>query len=354
MKSFAAILFLSLATASFGQTIPNIAGSWTISATSQQSGVTTLVGNFVQNGGSISGTVNVTSQCIQSGQFSGTVNANGFMSITISAITFTGTFTLSGNSASGTWTTPVSSCARGDNGTWVATRLAPVLNIAQIADGSSWQTSFQVVNLDVMPVNYAFTFTGDNGSPMPLPLVNGTAGSFSGTLPVGGTAFAQTPGTAASLMEGWASVTSSGQIGILTIFNQTITNRPVSEGTVLGVQSGADVFMPFDNTNGYSTGFAISNSNTTQTLNVSLLFTADNGTQTSGMLILGPLTHTAASITAANMFPALAGVRGSMKLTAATPDITVVGLRFAPGGLSFTSLGEFLYTPVSTTANAGL
>ena len=325
MKFIATLLLLG--SAAFGQSIPNIAGSWSISATSQQSGTTTLTGNFVQNGGSVSGTINVTSQCIQSGQFSGT-------------------FTLNGNSASGTWTTPVSSCARGDGGTWTATRLAPVLTVAQIVDGSSWETSFQVVNLDSTTVTYAFHFFDDNGNPMALPIANGTAGTFAGSLPVGGTAFAATPGTAASIMQGWASVTSSGQIGVLAVFRQRIANRPDSEGTVTGVAANSAVFLPFDNTNGYNTGVAIANANPTQTLLVTLLFTADNGAQTTGSLSLGPSAHTAFQITDPTKFPALAGVRGSVKFTAQTPDITVVGLRFSPTN-SFTSLGDFEYEPLT-------
>ena len=212
------------------------------------------------------------------------------------------------------------------------------LSIAQIADGSSWTTQIQVVNLDSVPINYSFQFWDDNGNPLQLPFVNGTAGTFSGTLAVGGTAFAKTPGTSPALAEGWAQAISNGRIGVLTIFKQSVSGRPDSEGTVTGVQSGSRVLLPFDDTNGYATGVAVANTNATQTLFISLQFKTDSGATSTGSLSLPPHAHTAFVLT--SMYPALAGVRGSIAFTASTPDIAVVGLRFSPTN-SFTSLGAF-------------
>jgi hypothetical protein len=212
---------------------------------------------------------------------------------------------------------------------------ASALRIAQIADGSNWKTLFQVVNLDQVPVNYSLRFWDDNGNSLQLPLANGAT---AGTLAVGATAFAETTGAAAALTQGWAEAASSGRIGLLTIFRQIVPGRPDAEGTVSGVQSGSRVFLPFDDTNGYVTGVAVANTNPTQGLFISLMFQLENGTQATGSLSLPAHAHTAFQLT--SMFPALAGVRGSMELTASTPDIAVVGLRFSPTN-SFTSLGEF-------------
>ena len=96
------------------------------------------------------------------------------------------------------------------------------LTIAQVADGGSWKTLFQVINLDSTPVNFAFQFWDNNGNPLALPFLNGTAGVFSGSLSVGATAFAETPGTAFTLAEGWAKVSASGKIGVIAIFRQII------------------------------------------------------------------------------------------------------------------------------------
>jgi hypothetical protein len=214
---------------------------------------------------------------------------------------------------------------------------ANALRVAQIADGGSWKTSFQIVNSHTSPVSYSIRFWDDAGNPLTLPLVNGLAGT-NGTLSVGGTAFAESPGAAAALIQGWAEVASSGPIGVLAVFRQQVPGRPDSEGTVTAVRSGDRVFLPFDNTNGYVTGVAVANTNSTQPLLISLLFQMDNGNQATGTLALPAHAHTAFVLSA--KFPVLLGMRGSVRFTAPTADIALVGLRFSPTG-SFTSLGQF-------------
>jgi hypothetical protein len=211
------------------------------------------------------------------------------------------------------------------------------LHVAQIADGLNWKTLFQVVNLDQQPVNFSMRFWDDNGNAVQLPFTSGLSG-FSGTLAVGGTAFAETTGVATTLTEGWADASGNGRIGVLTIFRQIVPGRPDSEGTVAAGPSSDRLSIPFDNTNGYVTGLAVANTNLTRPLSISLSFTAENGSQTTGLLSLPPRGHTAFPLP--TMFPWLLGVRGSIQFTASTPDISVVGLRFSPT-LSFTSLAEF-------------
>ncbi len=339
MKFIAALLLVS--SGAFAQ-LPNISGSWTILANSQ-GGAVQATAEFNQAGGSLSGQVSFTGNaCLGSGNFTGSLSGNGGLSISFNSssgpVTFSGTINVNGNSASGSYSTPSNGCTQGASGTWTATRVAPLLTIAQVVDGASWETEFQIVSLATTSVTYSFQFWGDNGSPMALPIVNGTAGVVSGSLSVGRSAFVQTPGTAASLLEGWASVTSNGPIGVVAIFRQRVTGRPDSEGTVVGAQSGSSVFMPFDNTNSYLTGVAIGNTNTLQTLAVTMQFTAADGTVTMGSLSLPPSSHTAFQIS--TMFPQLGGVEGTVKFSAPTSDITVVGLRFSPTN-SFTSVGVF-------------
>jgi hypothetical protein len=212
------------------------------------------------------------------------------------------------------------------------------LRIAQVAEGMNWKTLFIITNLDQVPVSYTFRFWDDNGNTLPLPIINSSPGSLTGTLAVGGTTFAETPGTSPSLLQGWAEVASTGRLGVTTIFRSIIPGRPDSEGTVTGVSSGSRVILPFDNTQGLGTSIAVANTNPTQSLSISLVFQLDTGAQISGSLFLTAHAHTAFSL--ATMFPAVAGARGSILFSASSPDITVVGLRFNPAG-SFTSLSSF-------------
>jgi hypothetical protein len=96
--------------------------------------------------------------------------------------------------------------------------------------------------------------------------------------------------------------------------------------------------LPFDNSQGQVTGVAVANTNPNQALTISLLFQFDNGAQTSGSLVLAAHAHTAFPLP--TMFPAVTGARGSVQFISASPDITVLGLRFSPTD-SFTSVGVF-------------
>jgi hypothetical protein len=211
------------------------------------------------------------------------------------------------------------------------------LRIPQLVDGAGWKMVFAIVNIDQQPVNYNFRFWDDNGSPLALPILNGTTGTLSGTLAPGATAFAETPGTSPQQLQGWAEVASGGRIGVTAIFRYTAGGVD-SQGTANGILSGSSVFMSFDNTQGYTTGLALANTNPTQSLSVSMTFQADTGAQTTGLVLLPPHGH--ATFVVPTAFPASAGTRGSVNVTASSPDIAVLGLRFTPS-LSFTSLGTF-------------
>ena len=212
------------------------------------------------------------------------------------------------------------------------------LRIAQVADGASWKTLFAITNLDSSPVTYVSRFWDDNGNPLQLPILNGNAGTLSGSLAPGATVFAETPGTSPTLFQGWAEVASSGRIGVLTIFRLSVPGRPDSEGSVTGTLSGNRILLPFDNTQGYVTSVGVANTNPTQGITVSLLFQLEDGTQVPGSLSLPAHTHQAFVLP--TMFPALKDARGSIQFSAPSADITVLGLRTNPTN-SFTSIGTF-------------
>jgi hypothetical protein len=139
------------------------------------------------------------------------------------------------------------------------------------------------------------------------------------------------------LLQGWAEVAGTGRIGVLAIFRLATPGKPDSEATVIGAQSGGNIFLPFDNTQGFVTGVAVSNANPTQSVSITMIFTSDTGAQTNAVITLPAHGHTAFVMPAA--YPATAGARGSIRFLS-SPDIAVVGLRFSPNN-SFTSLGSF-------------
>ena len=133
-------------------------------------------------------------------------------------------------------------------------------------------------------------------------------------------------------------MTSSGQLGVMALFNYTAPGIPASQGTVIGSTSASTKSMPYDNTSGYIMGIALANSNPTQALTVLLTFVTDQGAQISGQVAVPAHGHTAFVL--ATQYPATANTRGTIQFTTTTPDVSVLGERFTPS-LSFTTMGTF-------------
>ncbi len=243
------------------------------------------------------------------------------------------TFTVQATDAASTSVTQVFSLTIGASQTFNS-----ALRIPQIVDGGGWTTHISIINTDQVPVTYTFRFWADNGTAMPFPIVNQAPGVLSGTLAPGASFFAQSAGTSPNLLQGWAEIATSGQIGVTSIFQFSIGSPRDSEGSSIASLSGSSFLMPFDNTQGNVTSFAIANTNATQPLTVTLNYVTDGGAQSSSSLVLQPHTHQALVVPTAN--PAVVGLRGSIQFSAPTPDIAVMGLEFTPAG-AFTSLGAF-------------
>ena len=217
-------------------------------------------------------------------------------------------------------------------------------SLAHLTSGGGWETSFAVVNLGPASTSMSLNFFGDSGSPLNLPL----------TFPQGALAPANVPSvnqTLASnamllldtnppatvpLSEGWANLSSSGDVNAYEIFHY----GPSGQEAVVPLQAAASPSyqMIYDNTslvNTLGTGVAIANG-VNQTASVPFVVTNDSGTQiASGSISVPPLGHTA--FTLANQYPATAGKRGTLQFT--TPpqgQISVLGIR--SNGDSFTTI----------------
>ncbi len=214
------------------------------------------------------------------------------------------------------------------------------LRVAHVVDAAGFVTQFAIANLETTAVNFQFKFWGDSGNVMNFPILNGTPGSLAGTLAPGATVFAQTAGTSSPLAQGWAEVASSGRVSVLANYFRTgVPSNADSEASVLGTRSGNSIQLPFDNTQGFITGVALSNTNAFQTLVITVTASAEAGApSTSTTISLPPHGHTSFLLT--SQLAATAGQRGSLRFTANSPDIAAVGLRFGPRN-SFTSLGSF-------------
>ena len=258
----------------------------------------------------------------KSGQISGNPTAVGTLSFTMKVVD------AASSSATQTFSLTIGS----------AQSFTSALRVPQIVDGAGWNTRFAIINTDQVPVTFTFQFWGQDGSLLPFPILNGTPGVLTGTLSPGASFFAQSPGTSTTLQQGWAEIASSGQIGVTAIYQFNDGSPRDSVGTEIATLSGNSILMPFDNTQGNVTSIAIANTNSTQALTVSMLFETDGGAQSTSSVVLQP--HTQQTFVTPTLNPAVAGLRGSIKFTAPTADIAVVGLEFTSTG-QFSSLGTF-------------
>ena len=212
------------------------------------------------------------------------------------------------------------------------------LRVPQIVDGAGWKTRLAITNTDQVPITFKFHFWGEGGAALPFPIVNGTPGVLSGILSPGGSFFAESPGTASMLQQGWAEIASSGQIGVSAIYQFSAGGSRDSLGTEIATLSTNSAAMAFDNTEGNATAIAVANTNPTQPITVSMLFVTDSGAQSTISLRLPPRTRQA--FVAATMNPAIADAHGLIKFSAPSSDMAVMGLQFTPSG-QFTSAGYF-------------
>ena len=208
----------------------------------------------------------------------------------------------------------------------------PSIFIPQVVSGAGWKTTFALVNMDQGAVTYTIKFWDDDGKALPLSLASG--GIQAGTLAPGATAFVETSGALqATLLQGSAEIASSGKLGVSVGLRQT-TSSANFEAALTATAPTTSYSFAFDNVQG-STAIALANGNGTVSLSVSLQGITEDGKVAEGSVSLPPHGHTAFPLAA--VLPSLAGMRGALKISAPTPDLTAISLRFDPSG-SFTSV----------------
>ena len=216
--------------------------------------------------------------------------------------------------------------------------------LAHLTSGGGWETSITVVNLGPAPAAMALNFFGDSGSPLDLPFTFPQGASAPATVP----SVNQTLGSNAMLLldtnppadvplsEGWANLTSAGDVSAYEIFHY----GPSGQEAVVPMQPGGGGYyqLIYDNTslvNTLGTGVAIANG-ANQPASVPFIANDDTGTLiASGSVSVPALGHTA--FTLADQYPATAGKRGTLSFTRPLQgQISVLGIR--SNGNSFTTI----------------
>ncbi|MBN9660205.1 MAG: hypothetical protein J0H49_18605 [Acidobacteria bacterium] len=230
--------------------------------------------------------------------------------------------------------------------------------IPQVADGASWSTTIVLTNTTTSnltaSLNFRLSVAGSGGGTAawnPTFLENVSTSNLN--IPAGSTIFLQTPGTASSVSQGYAELTSSPGINGYAIFTATTANS-TQDATAPAVSASSRLLVPFDNdtASGLVTSVAIVNPNPTSESIVLNLRTADGTTTTNLSVDLPAQGHLA--VVLPNQFAATAGTRGLAEFYTSSGTIAFIALRARPGG-AFTSAPAYFETgaPIITSGSGG-
>ena len=212
--------------------------------------------------------------------------------------------------------------------------------LPHIVEGLSWSTSIIMTNLQASPARYKLDFFDNDGNPVAIEFQRiGRAASYSGVIPANGSVIIATPGTSTTLIQGWAQLDSlaTDRVGIMAVFAQRIAGRPDYEATVpASTAVEFDTVMPFDNTNGFVTGFVLLNPTPTGSITTTVTIFDESGAS----LRTETITLSARSkivFAMPDRWPESQGHRGTISIPSVPTSISILGLRFHPSG-SFTTV----------------
>ncbi len=211
-------------------------------------------------------------------------------------------------------------------------------SIAHLASGGDgWQTTFVVVNAGTAPASATLSFFNDqSGLPLTLPLAFPQSGDVGTTMSVssyttpqlaaGATLIIVTSG-APQLLTGSAQIVSDGNVSGFVIF------RHNGQEAVVPLESrNAEAYIiPFDNTNGTTTGIAV-NAVSSQQVNIPVTIRDDAGTALfNDTITLAPNGHYAFTL-GSDRYPFTLTIRGTIEfLTPQATSIGALGIRMPAG-----------------------
>jgi len=228
--------------------------------------------------------------------------------------------------------------------------------IPQVVDGADWQSTIVVSNTSKVPAHAALQFfqTTDNAgdtAPWTLPTLE-TIDPANIALAPGASVIFHSSNRTSTLSEGFGELVASPGVQAYVIFTLYVAGRQNQDGTAPAALPASDIFIPFDNSTGFTSTIAVVNAGeAAETLNASIVL-ASGDTVTSTLPSIPAHGHVAFAL--ATQFPELAGQQGMLELSTPAsivtaspgaqhphivpvPTFSVIGLRFNPTG-AFTSL----------------
>jgi len=208
--------------------------------------------------------------------------------------------------------------------------------LAQFAFNGGWYSALYFNNDSPGAVSFTVNFTGDTGSPLDVPALNGSSTTVQ--IPAGGSATVVAPdNTSDPLSEGYASFILPPGVTGYGVFRQSVPGRVDQEAVCPFAPATATTStLLFDDTNGLITSVAIVNpSAIAATVQVTAL---DNGGNQLGTatIPLGSYSKYENALQLISGLSSVTGNSGKVVFTVSSGSVAVLGLRF--DGFAFTSI----------------
>jgi hypothetical protein len=235
---------------------------------------------------------------------------------------------------------------------------AQVQVIPQATDGANWRFTLVATNTTSSDTTALLAFYQDTGggntATWTPPFLEG--GNFSTlTLPAGSSVFLHSPGTASTLTQGWAQITSSPGVESYIIYTYSPGNTS-SDATAPAAPSASRILVPFDNTGSLSTALAVANPNlVSETISVNIR--SSTGNVSTDSLSIPAQGHVA--VVMPSQFTETKGQAGLAEFYTSSGTFSIIALRAnnnpSTGLFSFTSAPVYSETgpPIITTGSTG-
>jgi hypothetical protein len=235
---------------------------------------------------------------------------------------------------------------------------AQVQVIPQATDGANWRFTLVATNTTSSDTTALLTFYQDTGggntAAWTPPFLEG--GNFSTlALAAGSSVFLHSSGTASTLTQGWAQITSSPGVEAYIIYTYSPGNTS-SDATAPAAASASRILVPFDNTGNLSTALAVANPNpVSETISVNIR--SSTGTVSTDSLSIPAQGHVA--VVMPSQFTETKGQAGLAEFYTSSGTFSIIALRAnnnpSTGVFSFTSAPVYSETgsPIITTGSTG-
>jgi hypothetical protein len=228
------------------------------------------------------------------------------------------------------------------------------LIIPQVADGDGWRSTIVLINTSASAELVTLKFNqriGTAGATMLWnPPFNESVSLTNLSLPGGTALFLHTPGSAATLTQGWGELDADPAVVGYAIFTSAAPGNPAQDATAPAGLSATRILVPFDNTSGFIAAVAIANPNAAgETVSVNIR-TSDGVTSTTTLPSLPANGQT--TFLMPTQFPGTAGKSGLAEFFVNSGSFSIIALRANPSG-AFTAAPVYFETGAPIISTGG-